>query len=116
MNRFGTESAPAMYGCASGAESASPQTLNAFLPTDGATLQLPPVKSILDYKYLLVEDFMGRIVSTHTSKSETINISKIPEGIYVLRSVNRKGVSHRLGYFVKKGEKIRRYEEGVQTN
>ena len=96
MNRFGTESAPAFYGCSPGADEQSSQSLNAFLPTDGNTLQLPPIKNILDIKYLVVEDLTGRIVST------------LPEGIYVLRSVNRKGVSHRLGYFVRKGEKLRR--------
>lgn len=108
MNRFGTESAPAFYGCSPGADEQSSQSLNAFLPTDGNTLQLPPIKNILDIKYLVVEDLTGRIVSTRATRLETIDISTLPEGIYVLRSVNRKGVSHRLGYFVRKGEKLRR--------
>ena len=108
MNRFGTESAPAFYGCSPGADEQSSQSLNAFLPTDGNTLQLPPIKNILDIKYLVVEDLTGRIVSTRATRLETIDISTLPEGFYVLRSVNRKGVSHRLGYFVRKGEKLRR--------
>lgn len=108
MNRFGTESAPAFYGCSPGADEQSSQSLNAFLPTDGNTLQLPPIKNILDIKYLVVEDLTGRIVSTRATRLETIDISTLPEGIYVLRSVNCKGVSHRLGYFVRKGEKLRR--------
>ena len=108
MNRFGTESAPAFYGCSPGSDEQSSQSLNAFLPTDGNTLQLPPIKNILDIKYLVVEDLTGRIVSTRATRLETIDISTLPEGIYVLRSVNRKGVSHRLGYFVRKGEKLRR--------
>ncbi len=107
MNRFGTESAPAFYGCSSGADHQPGLLLNTFLPNDGRTLQLPPVKSILDIKYLVIEDVKGRIVDTRSTQQETIDISRLSEGIYVLRSVNRKGVTHRLGYFVKKGEKLK---------
>jgi hypothetical protein len=32
--------------------------------------------------------------------SRQVDIGMLPEGIYVLKSLNRKGVTHRLGYFI----------------
>lgn len=75
------------------------QALNtvAAFPNDGNTMAAPPKGSVLDAGYIIFETLQGTPVAVKPFNSDKINISDIPDGAYFLRSVNRKGVTHRLG-------------------
>lgn len=76
-----------------------PRTLvpsNALLPNDGTTLQLPPQA---DTDCILIESLAGNALTTIMIHHHKANISHLPEGVYTVRSVNRKGITHRIGMF-----------------
>lgn len=71
-------------------------TITAFA-NDGSTMTAPPKGSTLDAGYIIFETLQGTPIAMKPFDSDEINISDIPDGAYFLRSVNRKGITHRLG-------------------
>ena len=70
-----------------------------MLPCNGSQLQLPEKPATLDADMLIVQTLQGRAVMTIPYKGTTANVSRLPEGVYQLRSLNRRGITHRLGFF-----------------
>lgn len=73
--------------------------------TDGKWLSLPQKGPALDAVRINVETLQGQVVMSRPYRGERISIARLPEGVYVLRSVGRKGVTHRLGHFAVKRRK-----------
>lgn len=71
-----------------------------LLRCDGRKLHLPKKPSTLDAKLLVVETQQGSLIATLPYQGREVSVAHIPEGIYNLRSLNRKGVTHRLGTFI----------------
>jgi len=71
-------------------------TASSLLPNDGYSLK---VNHLIDTKQLLIVTLQGQPLYEYKI-SPTIDISSIPDGIYQLKSKNRNGVIHRLGFFV----------------
>lgn len=99
IDRYGNESTPLQE------RHTNPDTLETritdrLLKCDGKTLSLPEKGSVLDASFVTIETLQGHIVATRPYKGTTADVSRLPEGMYVLRSLGRKGVTHRLGYFV----------------
>ena len=95
MDRYGNESAPLQ----SHEERRMPATPCApLLACDGTWLQLPAKPATLDADLVACETLQGSVVYTGAYASR-LDIRPLAEGTYILRSLNRKGVSHRLGYF-----------------
>ncbi len=69
-----------------------------LLPNDGYQLLLSASKTI-DAEYLAFCTLQGSIIGT-THNSPQVNIGRLNEGIYELRSLNKKGIMHRLGFFL----------------
>ena len=98
IDRYGMESealqenAPDNAGCGS-------SMFEKLIRCDGSVLQLPAKSNVLDARFIVVESLAGTVVSTHPFSSTSIDIRQQPDGIYVLRSLGRKGVTHRLGHF-----------------
>ena len=67
-----------------------------LLPCDGKTLTL---QDTIDTPYLVVCSLPGTFVRTYNN-SLMIDVSMLPEGIYELKSLSRKGITHRLGFFI----------------
>ena len=92
VDRYGNESEPVR-------EAGARQVLtmpSPLLANDGFHLKLP---ASADTPYLAVCTLQGTMLRTcHYSRQ--VDIGMLPEGIYVLKSLNRKGVTHRLGYFI----------------
>lgn len=63
-------------------------------------LQVPTEALLCDATHLLVETLAGQTVSVAAFNSKSIVVSHLPEGVYSLRTLNKKGVTHRLGYFI----------------
>ena len=55
----------------------------------------------LDADYIIIEDLQGRQVATYTW-TPTINLTDLPDGMYRLRSLGRKGRNHRVGMLYKR--------------
>ena len=68
------------------------------------TTEVAAAAQLSDTEYLLIESLQGCAIAVRPYQrgASTISIKTLPDGIYTLRSLNRKGVSHRLGTFIKK--------------
>ena len=98
-NRYGQESKTAAYS----ESSRQRQVISKmpFLKNDGKHLRLPERPVVLDANYVTIETLQGAILSTvYWEPGRSIGIRTLPEGIYLLKSMGRKGVTHRLAYFV----------------
>lgn len=94
MDRYGNESRPLQ----SHEERAQPTAATQMLACDGTWLQLPAKPSTLDADMVACETVEGTVVCTGPY-AHRLNVARLAEGTYILRSLNRKGVSHRLGHF-----------------
>ncbi len=71
-------------------------TASSLMANDGKTLSIPKAT---DGQFLAVCTLQGSIVRTYTN-NPTIDIRSLAEGIYMLRSLNKKGITHRIGFFI----------------
>lgn len=101
MNRYGNESE------AASTRPAEQYRNRRLLENDGRTLTVPKKDNSMDADYLLVETMTGTIIATKPYTGCKISIYDIPEGMYTLRTLNRKGTAHRLGHFIIKRTKQR---------
>ena len=70
------------------------------MPCDGKRLELPQKPSTLDAKVVAIETMQGQLIATRPYIGSHLDVSQMPEGFYQLRSLNRKGITHRLGFFM----------------
>lgn len=99
LDRYGNESKPLQE---KHVQNTAPATKlpDGLLKCDGKTLRLPEKSNVLDASFITIETLQGHIMATRPYKGSTTDVSRLPEGMYVLRSLGRKGVSHRLGHFI----------------
>ena len=95
LDRYGNESLPIQD------EAPTLPTHSSLLPCDGRWLHLDFSKQGAAAEYVMMCTLQGTIVMT-ANYSGQINISPLPEGIYELKSLSRKGVTHRIGFFIVK--------------
>ena len=93
LDRYGNESQP-IY---SSTKAPAVVVQTELLPNNGRLLAVPQ-RNLFDADLLLVCDLQGRTIKTFTNRSQ-LNIGQLPEGMYLLKSLNKKGYTHRLGYF-----------------
>ena len=70
--------------------------VSSLLPNDGRKLR---VNAPSDAKALMITTLQGNTVKTCMNEP-IIDISTLPEGIYQIKSVHKRHISHRLGFFV----------------
>ena len=92
QDRYGNEG-PAVQ---EGSVSSQDYNVSSLLPNNGRTLRTGITS---DAKLLQIATLQGNAVKTCLNEPE-INISTLPEGIYQLRTVHKKGITHRIGFFV----------------
>ena len=99
-DRYGNESQTAqLHDEGTGAE---PTRHTQMLHCDGRSVSIPAQARLADTRYLIVETLQHTVAATiaishHDSQAD---VSDVPDGVYTLRTLNSKGVSHRLGCFV----------------
>lgn len=93
LDRYGNESQP-IY---SETKKTVAVVESSLLPNNGKQLTVPQ-RNLFDADLLVVCDMQGRTVKTFFNRPQ-INISLLPEGMYMLKSLHKKGHSHRLGFF-----------------
>ena len=100
VNRYGIESKP----CQSHEKATDAKT--ASIPAPDITMAESVISTkkymskVLDAEFIVVESLEGNQLMTFPFKGQDISIAGINDGIYILRSLNRKGVSHRLGFIL----------------
>ena len=94
IDRYGKESSPSRVDDLVASEALTDDVL---LRNNGNVLQLSDKSSVLDAEYVVFETATG-VAYTTKQYVKTINIADIPDGMYVLRSLSRKGKTHRLGW------------------
>ena len=120
-DRYGNESAPlqqegieptgydlagydatASMGKGAAGYGAAALATNPLLPCDNTFITVPPKSSTLDAQFITIENIYGRIVATRPYNGTKINVKDLPDGVYIVRSLGRKGVTHRLGWSFKR--------------
>ncbi len=100
VNRYGIESKP----CQSHekATDAKATSISApYITIEESVISTKKYMSkVLDAEYIVVESLEGNQLMTFPFKGQDISTAGINDGIYILRSLNRKGVSHRLGFIL----------------
>ena len=76
----------------------------ALLKNDGRRLTLPAKDPGLDASVLIIESMVGKEVARKPYMGDYVDISRLPEGMYVVRAQTRKKITHRLGEFIIKRE------------
>ena len=94
MNRYGMESTPAQLLLNAGGRYAVPS----ISKTDGRFVALPQKGQTLDAYSIAIETFEGRQVAIRPYGS-ILDVRSLPNGIYQLRSMGKKGRNHRIGFF-----------------
>ena len=96
MDRYGNESQPTQA-------SALVETVHAdLLKNNGDDVCIPQKPAILDADYVVITDIIGKIITVYPYNGTNIDIHTIKAGVYYVSSLNAKGVSHRLGMFIKR--------------
>ncbi len=94
MDRYGNESQPS---CTKDTE--KPLVWQTTIINDGKILNIPTDHTMFDAAYASIETLQGKIMAVKPYNHRPIDISEIPEGFYQVKSIGRKGVTHRLGFF-----------------
>ena len=55
-----------------------------------------------DTEFIVVESLQGNIISTLPYRKDGINMNSIVPGMYMIRTLNSRGISHRIGVMLKK--------------
>lgn len=105
VDRFGNESLPL---CTK--PNMPAMVRSTYLSNDGNWLALPDKGKTLDAEFVAIETPQGGLLCTRPYDGPKADISSLPEGVYVLKSLNSKGITHRLGHFI-----IRR-QRGMTTD
>ena len=99
-DRYGNESRAVQEDAAN--SNAAQHTAARLLHCDGKTVTVTAAAHLTDAEYLLVETLQGIAVAMlpYRAADTKADIRSVKEGTYTLRSLNHKGVSHRLGMFI----------------
>ena len=95
IDRYGKESRPLQSEFGEGGDEAS--ISQDLMRNAGNNLTLPEMPSTLDAEYILFESATGNTI-TSRKYAKTLNVRTIPDGMYIIRSISKKGKSHRLGW------------------
>ena len=78
----------------------SDREIPGMLICDGKRLIIPEKAVASDAEFIAIESAAGNIIATRPYSTTSVDVSKIPQGFYVVRSLDRKGAVHRLGFFI----------------
>ena len=70
-----------------------------MLLCDGSRLRLPDAAAQNDANVWLIESLQTCPIATRSPNTSWIDVSDISCGTYILKSLNSKGIAHRVGFF-----------------
>ena len=100
MDRYGQESPSAQLLLNAGPEYSVPL----IAKSDGRPIALPAKGAVMDADFVIVEDMKGQALATRPYTA-VLDVSTLPDGLFQLRSLGRKGRTHRIGFFAKKTQR-----------
>ena len=103
MNRYGMESLPIQQDAPERQPQTAPQKVQM---STGRPIALPPKGAVLDADYVVIETMEGQQVAVRPYAAY-MSVDGLPDGMYQLRSLGKKGRTHRIGYFTVKRRSIR---------
>lgn len=95
IDRYGNESMPIQS-----MQTAKKNKPVRMLKCNGNYVELPAKESYMDADIITIESIEGNMITSKKYTGNTIQVSELKNGIYVIRSLNKKGSGHRLGYFM----------------
>ena len=95
MDRYGNESEEVQC------QNRTKESHNKLIPNDGKRAILPEWTREND-GLIMLSDLHGNLIRRLPHRENTVNIKQVANGFYQLRSLNEKGISHRLGYIMVK--------------
>jgi uncharacterized lipoprotein YddW (UPF0748 family) len=95
MNRYGQESRPIQQD---GPEPKAHASKMMIQITTGKPIVLPSKGQVLDADFVMVETMAGQPVGVYPYAAR-LDVTALPDGMYQLRSLGKKGRTHRIGYF-----------------
>ena len=95
MNRYGMESQPAQLLLNAGT---TRHAVSTICKTNGHPIALPDKQQTLDADFVIIERLDGKQVAIRPYTA-SLNVDGLPDGIYQMRSLGRKGRNHRIGFF-----------------
>ena len=102
IDRYGKESRPLQSDNGDGEDNTAAARKHGLIRNSGNTITLPSMPSTLDVEYILFESSTGCTVASRRY-AKVLNIKNIPDGMYIIRSLSKKGKSHRQGWvFIKR--------------
>lgn len=102
IDRYGKESRPLQSDNGDGEDNTAAVARHGLIRNSGNTITLPSMPSTLDVEYILFESSTGCTVASR-KYAKVLNIKDIPDGMYIIRSLSKKGKCHRLGWvFIKR--------------
>lgn len=96
IDRYGNESIPLQMNPPAESTKA---IRSQMLFCNGRQLKLPVRDFRNDADILIIEDLKGKSISSHLWNKDILEVSSLQDGMYQLRSLNNKGITHRLGFF-----------------
>jgi hypothetical protein len=94
IDRYGNESLPIFE------DSGKRHHSSVLLPNDGRYLK-PDMTDVSPSDVFIILTLQGTIIKT-APYAKGIDIRRLPEGIYQLKTLNKKGITHRMGFFTVK--------------
>lgn len=97
MNRYGNESLPLQEQN----EEKTKQTIGGLLTCNGRIVVLPDLDQGCESEMVTFTTLQGAIKATKRY-NKYVDISNLPNGMYIARTINARGISHRIGMFMVK--------------
>lgn len=94
-DRYGNESKPLQM-----AISSIPHATSTIIQNNGTTMLLPALPPTLDPRAIIISSMAGNIIAAMPYSKHNTDISKISNGVYIVKVVSRKNASHRLGTLI----------------
>ena len=95
MDRYGNESKPLQETMPEGTE----PIVSGLLTCNGTLLEMPHAEQGCETDLIAITSIYGNIVTTK-KYAKYVNISELPCGLYTARTLNSRGMSHRIGIFM----------------
>ena len=102
MDGYGNESTPTQENSTFDGMKRGEFGKTRWLKCDGKSVKLPSEAKNVDATCFLFETLQGEVVKSAFAKDNILSVSGLSEGIYVVKSLNKRGVSHSLGTFIYK--------------
>ena len=100
VNRYGIESTSTNTKRLASA-TYQPASQSELIPNDGYSLQVPDFEKLPQASCFVVYTMPGNMIA-QKPLGPVVSVSDLPKGVYELRTLNDKGDTHHVGYFLKK--------------